>query len=61
MLPLRLAFGGDWLRVGGTFLNLRFGFGRWSGQFLAKLRTIFLRTKRSTESASQPQHRQAAK
>ena len=43
LLPLRLLFGGDWLRVGGAFYNLRFGAGRWSGQVLAKLRTIFLR------------------
>ena len=43
-LPLRLAFGGTWLRVGDGFLNFRAGLGRWSGQVLARLRTIFLRT-----------------
>jgi hypothetical protein len=42
-LPLRLVFGGDWLRMGDVFLNLRGGLGRWSGQCLATLRTIFLR------------------
>jgi hypothetical protein len=40
----RLVFGGDWLRVGGEFFNLRGGLGRWSGQCLEKLRAIFLRT-----------------
>ncbi|MEY4938636.1 MAG: hypothetical protein RIQ93_371 [Verrucomicrobiota bacterium] len=42
-LPLRVIFGGDWLRIGDRFYNLRFGLGRWSGQCLAMLRTIFLR------------------
>ena len=42
-LPLRLVFGGGWLRVGGKFLNLRFGLGRWSAQFRAKVRTTFFR------------------
>ncbi len=42
-LPLRVIFGGTWLRVGDGFWNLRAGLGRWSGQCLAKLRTIFLR------------------
>lgn len=42
-LPLKLGFGGSWLRVGGRFLNLRLGLGRWSGQALARLRTTFLR------------------
>ena len=42
-LPLRLVFGGDWWRVGGAFFNLRLGLGRWSGQCLVRLRTIFLR------------------
>ena len=42
-LPLRAVFGGDWLRLGGMFFNLRVGLGRWSGQVLARLRTIFLR------------------
>lgn len=44
LLPLRLVFGGDWLRVGTRFYNLRGGLGRWSGQWLAMLRTIFFRT-----------------
>jgi hypothetical protein len=39
-LPLRLLFGGDWLRVGDTFCNLRLGFGRWSGRALAGLRLL---------------------
>jgi hypothetical protein len=43
-LPLRLVFGGSWWRVGDDFFNLRGGLGRWSGQCLARLRTIFLRT-----------------
>jgi hypothetical protein len=42
-LPLRMVFGGSWLRVGDEFFNLRLGLGRWSGQGLAMLRTIFLR------------------
>lgn len=42
-LPLRVVFGGDWLRVGDAFFNLRLGAGRWSGQVLTKLRTIRLR------------------
>ena len=42
-LPLRAVFGGDWVRAGDGFWNLRLGLGRWSGQCLAKLRTIFLR------------------
>ena len=42
-LPLRAIFGGDWLRIGGRFYNLRLGLGRWSGQCLATLRTIFFR------------------
>jgi len=37
-LPLRILFGGDWLRVGGAFFNLRAGLGRWSGRGLAALR-----------------------
>jgi hypothetical protein len=37
-LPLRLVFGGDWLRVGDRFLNLRLGLGRWSGRALAAVR-----------------------
>ncbi|MSU47622.1 MAG: hypothetical protein EXS37_00740 [Opitutus sp.] len=43
-LPLRIVFGGDWLRLGGALLNLRLGLGRWSAQGLAMLRTIFFRT-----------------
>lgn len=43
MLPLRIVFGGDWLRIGDSFHNLRGGLGRWSGQCLAALRTFFLR------------------
>jgi hypothetical protein len=42
-LPLRLIFGSDWLRLGGTFVSGRLGLGRYSGRVLAKLRTIFLR------------------
>lgn len=42
-LPLRLVFGGGWLRAGDAFLNLRGGLGRWSAQCLAKVRTIFFR------------------
>ncbi len=42
-LPLRLLFGGDWLKVGDGFWNLRLGLGRWSGQARAKLRSVFLR------------------
>jgi hypothetical protein len=37
-LPLRVLFGGDWLRVGNRFWNLRLGLGRWSGRSLAFLR-----------------------
>lgn len=39
-LPLRLLFGGDWLRVGDRFFNLRFGLGRWSGRTLGALRAF---------------------
>lgn len=60
-LPLRVLFGGDWLRIGGHFFNLRCGAGRWSGQCLAMLRTIFLRAKRTPEPTSQNQQRHAAK
>ncbi len=42
-LPLRVLFGSDWLRVGQTWVSGRCGFGRFSGQVLARLRTIFLR------------------
>lgn len=40
-LPLRLLFGGDWLRVGDRFYNGRGGLGRWSGRCLAAMRAIF--------------------
>ena len=43
-LTLRAIWGSDWLRIGDRFFAGRFGLGRWSGQSLAKLRTIFLRT-----------------
>lgn len=39
----RAIFGSDWLRIGDRFFSGRLGLGRWSGQFLTKLRTIFLR------------------
>jgi hypothetical protein len=39
----RLLFGSDWLRIGGTFVSGRPGLGRYSGRFLATLRTICLR------------------
>lgn len=39
-LPLRLVFGGDWLRIGDRFFNLRLGLGRWSGRALAALRRL---------------------
>jgi hypothetical protein len=42
-LPLRVVFGSDWLRVGNSFVSGRFGFGRYSGRFLAWLRTILFR------------------
>jgi hypothetical protein len=42
-LPLRVLFGSDWLRLGGTFVAGRLGLGRYSGRFLAWLRTIFFR------------------
>lgn len=42
-LPLRLVFGSDWLRLGPVFVSGRLGLGRYSGRFLAKLRTRFLR------------------
>ncbi len=38
VLCLRLVFGGTWIRVGGHFLNLRAGLGRYSGRVLAFLR-----------------------
>lgn len=42
-LLLRVAFGGDWIYLGGVFLNLRGGVGRWSGRCLAALRRILAR------------------
>ncbi len=42
-LPLRILFGSDWLRIGDYFISGRLGLGRYSGRFLAWLRTIFLR------------------
>jgi hypothetical protein len=39
-LPLRVVFGGDWLRLGDRFFNLRLGAGRWSGRALALLRAL---------------------
>ena len=42
-LPLRLLFGGDWLRWGNTWISGRMGLGRYAGKFAARLRTIFLR------------------
>jgi len=38
MLPLRLIFGGGWLRIGTAFFNFRFGLGRVSGRALAVAR-----------------------
>jgi len=43
-LPLRLLFGSDWLRVGDRFFSGRLGLGRYSGRFLAFLRSTRLRT-----------------
>ncbi len=39
-LPLRMVFGGNWLRTGAGFLNLRLGLGRWSGRALAGVRRL---------------------
>ena len=39
-LPLRIAFGTDWLRVGDTFVSGRLGLGRYSGRFLGWLRQL---------------------
>jgi len=39
-LPLRLVFGGTWIRLGSHFLNLRGGLGRWSGRALGWLRRV---------------------
>ena len=60
-LPLRVLFGSDWLRVGDAFVSGRLGLGRWSGYLLGKMRMIFLRRKRTIESASQNQQRQGRK
>jgi hypothetical protein len=43
-LPLRLIFGGTWIRLGGHFLNLRGGLGRHSGRVLAYLRSWLRRS-----------------
>ncbi len=40
MWPLRVIFGGTWLRVGDGFWNLRGGLGRWSGRALTALRVM---------------------
>jgi hypothetical protein len=40
MLPLRILFGGSWLRVGSRFYNLRAGLGRHSGRVLGALRGL---------------------
>ena len=37
-LPLRLACGGNWLRIGDRFFNLSLGLGLFSGRILAALR-----------------------
>lgn len=37
-LPLRVVFGGDWLRIGACFFNLRAGLGAASGRVLGALR-----------------------
>ncbi len=60
-LPLRIVFGGDWLRIGGRFHNLRFGLGRWSGQCLAALRRLRFRRNRTSENTSHTTHRAAEK
>lgn len=39
-LPLRIAFGTDWLRVSDAFVSGRLGLGRFSGRTLAVLRRI---------------------
>ncbi len=60
-LPFRVLFGSDWLWVGGGFVSGRLGLGRWSGHLLGTMRMIFLRRKRTIESASQNQQRQGLK
>lgn len=42
-LPMRLLFGGDWLRLGETWVSGRLGLGRYSGRFLAFLRRMVFR------------------
>ena len=42
-LPMRLVFGGNWMRCGTTWISGRAGLGRYSGKFLARLRTMILR------------------
>jgi hypothetical protein len=51
-LPLRLVFGGDWIRIGDGFYNVRFGLGRWSGRILALLRNVFLAENRASGNVS---------
>jgi hypothetical protein len=41
-LPMRLVFGGDWLRRGETWISGRAGLGRYAGKFLARMRTMIL-------------------
>lgn len=36
-----LIFGGNWLRIGDTFIAGRFGLGRWSGHLLVALQRLF--------------------
>jgi len=45
LLPLRVVFGSDWLRVRARFFSFQPGIGPWSGKFLARLRA--LRSSRS--------------
>jgi hypothetical protein len=56
-LPLRVIFGGDWLRLGGQFYNTRAGLGGWSGRCLAGLRRAFLRRNRNADKRSQKRQR----
>jgi len=37
-IPIRLAFGSDWLRVGASFISIAPFVGRWSGRVIAALR-----------------------
>lgn len=47
-----VVFGGNWLRVGDTFVSGRLGLGRWSGRFLVMMQRIFL--PRSLHPAARP-------